>query len=81
VRSLLARARAARAAQAASERAATVARVRFEAGTGTQLEVSQSERDLFQAEVARIQADADLRVARLALRLRSGLPASLEVTP
>ena len=72
VRSSIARARASRAAEVASERAAEVARARYEAGTGTQLEVSQSERDLFAAQVARIQAHADLRVARLALRLRSG---------
>jgi outer membrane protein TolC len=76
VRSSIARARASRAALEASTRAAEVARARFSAGTGTQLEVSQSERDLFAAEVARIQADADLRVARHALRLRSGREAS-----
>jgi outer membrane protein len=70
--SLVVRARSARAAQVASQRAAEVARARFEAGTGTQLEVSQAERDVFAAEVVRIQADAALRVARLTLRVRAG---------
>ena len=74
VRSLLARAAAARASEAASERAVEVAHARYEAGTGTQLELSQAERDLFSARVARIQADGDLRVARLVLHLRAGEP-------
>ncbi|AKF07855.1 TolC family protein [Sandaracinus amylolyticus] len=81
VRSLVARARSARAAEAASERAAVVARARAEAGTGTQLELSQAERDLFSASVQRIQADADLEVSRLALRLRSGLSIDAGGTP
>lgn len=73
VRSLLARASAARAAEASSERAATVASARFSAGTGSALESSQAQRDLLLAQVQRIQADADLAVARLVLRLRAGL--------
>lgn len=74
VGSLLARASAARAAAASSERAAAVASARFAAGTGSALETSQAQRDLLLAEVQRIQADADLAVARLVLRLRSSLP-------
>jgi outer membrane protein len=74
VRTLLERARAARAAEEASIAAARAARARYDAGTGTQLEVSQTERDRLSAEVSRVQADADLRVARLTLRLESGLP-------
>lgn len=73
VRSLLVRAQAARSALESSERGASVARARFAAGTGTQLDVSQAERDLFAAEVARIQADADLVVQRLLLRVRAGV--------
>jgi outer membrane protein TolC len=73
VTSLLARARAARAALGSSARAAEVARARFTAGTGTQLEVSQAERDALSSEVQQIQADADLIVARYVLRLRAGL--------
>lgn len=73
VASLVARATAARAAAAASTRAAEVARSRYGAGTGSALEVSQAERDALLAEVQRIQADADLVVARQVLRLRAGL--------
>ncbi|HEY8430960.1 MAG TPA: TolC family protein [Sandaracinaceae bacterium] len=66
-------AEAASAALEASRRAAQDARARYEAGAGTQLEQIQAERDLFQAEVAHIQAIANLRVARAVLRIRSGL--------
>lgn len=74
VASLIARATAARTAEASSERAAAVANARFSAGTGSALEASQAARDLLLAQVQRIQADADLAVARLVLRLRAGLP-------
>src|SRR5690606_12405966 len=66
-------AEAAIAALEASRRAAADARARYEAGAGTQLEQIQAERDLFQAEVAHIQAIANLRVARAVLRIRSGM--------
>lgn len=69
-----ARLEAALAGVEASERAAEDARAQFEAGTGTQLDVIQADRDLFQAEVSRIRTVADLRAARLALRIRSGRP-------
>ncbi len=81
VRSLIERARAAQVAEEASDAAATAARARFAAGTGTQLDLSQSERDLASARVSRVQANADLRVARLTLRLRAGLPPRLGVGP
>jgi outer membrane protein len=64
---------AADAALDASRRAAEDARARYESGAGTQLDQITAERDLFQAEGARIQALADLRVARAVLRLRSGM--------
>lgn len=73
VRTQRARSAASRAALAASQRAAEDARARFETGAATQLDVIQAERDLFAAEVATIQAIADLRVARLLLRIRSGV--------
>jgi outer membrane protein TolC len=73
VASLLSRATVARAAEASSQRASDVATARFSAGTGSALETSQAQRDLLLAQVQRIQADADLAVARHVLRLRSGL--------
>lgn len=73
VASLRARAAAAREGAVSSTRGAEVARARYTAGTGSALEVSQAERDLLLAEVQRIQADADLAVARRVLRLRAGL--------
>ena len=74
VRSLSVRVQAARRAEEASTRAATIARARYDAGTGSALELSQAERDRFDAEVERIRADADLHVARRSLRLAAGLP-------
>lgn len=73
VRSLLARVEAARAGTSASERAVQVAHARFDAGTGTALDISNAERDLFAAEVAEIQAEADLLLQRALLRLRTGV--------
>lgn len=73
VESLRARSTAARAAAASSEHAATVASARFAAGTGSALESSQAQRDFLLAQVQRIQADADLIVARYVLHLRAGL--------
>lgn len=73
VRSLLARVEAARAGTAASERGVTVAHARYEAGTGTALDVSNAERDRFAAEVSEIQAEADLLLQRALLRIRTGV--------
>jgi len=68
-----ARAEAAQAALTATRRASQDAQARFETGAATQLDVIQTERDLFAAEVGTIQAIADLRVARALLRIRSGV--------
>ena len=56
----------------AASHAATQARDRYRAGTITQLDLLQAQRDAFNAEVSRIQADADLVNARAQLRLASG---------
>jgi outer membrane protein TolC len=68
----IARSRSARAGQSAAAHAAEQARIRYKAGTVTQLDLLQAQRDAFAAEVARIQADADLVNARTQLRLASG---------
>lgn len=73
VRALNARLSAARSAESAAGRAAEYARVRFEAGTATQLDVSQTERDHFSAEATRIEAESSLTAANIELRLRAGL--------
>ncbi len=65
-------ARSARAQIAAATLAATLAQDRYESGVATQLDVLQARQDAFSADVARIQADADLAYARLALRLDAG---------
>ena len=70
----IARSRSARAGQAAAAHAAQQARDRYEAGTVVQLDLLQAQRDAFAAEVARIQADADLINARAQLRLAAGHP-------
>ena len=70
---------ATRAAVAAARRGAAVAaatstevRARFQAGTATQLEVVQADRDALQAEVERIRAEGELAVAGEALRRAVG---------
>ncbi|MEZ4301790.1 MAG: TolC family protein [Polyangiaceae bacterium] len=68
----IAKSKAARAQVKAARHAAEVARDRYALGAGTQLDVLQADRDAFQAEVSRIQADADLGFARVALRLAAG---------
>ena len=68
----IAKSKAARAQVKAAARAAEVAQDRYSTGAGTQLDVIQADRDAFQAEVARIQADADLAFARVSLRLAAG---------
>jgi outer membrane protein TolC len=64
-----ANARAARAEEAANRSAARLAKERYDAGTALQLDVLQADRQAFQSEVNRIQADANLAYARTALRL------------
>jgi outer membrane protein TolC len=68
----IAKSRAARAQVAAADKAASIASDRYTNGASTQIEVIQAQRDLFAAEVARIQADADLAAARAMLRLNAG---------
>lgn len=72
---------ATRAKVVAARRGATVAlatarevQTRFQAGTATQLDVIQAERDALDAEVARIRAEGELSVARLALQRAAGEP-------
>ena len=67
-----ARARAARAQAAASHHGSEVSRSKYEAGTATQLDVVQAERDALAADVQSIQATADLAYARALLRLSAG---------
>lgn len=52
--------------------AAEDVRARFQAGTATQLEVIQAERDALDAEVRRIRAEGEDAVARLALTRAAG---------
>jgi outer membrane protein len=75
----LARGRAARAQAAAAEQASRLAAERYAAGATTQLEVIQAQRDAFSARVSLVQADADLAVARVLLRLSAGRP--LDTSP
>jgi outer membrane protein TolC len=62
-------ARSSRAQVAAATLAASLAEDRYQSGVATQLDVLQARQDAFAADVARIQADADLAYARVALRL------------
>jgi outer membrane protein TolC len=77
----VAKSRAARSESKAAMRAVERARDRYAQGAGTQIELVQAERDAFSAEVARIQADADLSYARAALRLAAGKLLDPEVKP
>lgn len=77
----IAKSRAARAEADAADAAVARARDRYEEGAGTQLELVQAERDAFSADVARIQADAELAYARASLRLDAGLGLAAEGTP
>jgi len=46
--------------------------VQYRAGTATQLDLLQAQRDAFRAEVTRIQDDANLLNSRAQLRLAAG---------
>lgn len=63
---------AARAQVVAARRAAGLAHERNLAGVATQLDVIQSERDLFAAELSDIQASAELASARALLAISAG---------
>ncbi|MDP1823705.1 MAG: TolC family protein [Archangium sp.] len=65
---------AARAQVAAARRASSLAHERNLAGVATQLDVIQSERDLFSAELGDIQASAELASARALLAISAGEP-------
>jgi len=79
VKAAITKVAAARAQVDAAQRAAALASERNGAGVATQLDVIQSDRDVFAAEVSDIQARLDLASARASLRLSSGL--SLEAQP
>jgi outer membrane protein TolC len=74
----IAKSRAARAEALASTAAVERARERYREGAGTHFELVQAERDAYSAEVSRIQADADLSYARVALRLNASRPLTKE---
>jgi outer membrane protein TolC len=64
----------ARAQAESSLRAETLALSRYQSGALTQLDVTTAQRDAFQAQANRIQADADLLYSRVLLRLAAGQP-------
>jgi outer membrane protein TolC len=68
----IARSRSARVAAEVSDRAERLAQDRYEAGTASQLDLLQAQRDAFSAAAARIQADADVVNSRAQLRLAAG---------
>ena len=68
----IANSRSARAQAKASEHAAQLAQDRYEVGAATQLDLLTAQRDAYNADVARIQSDADLANARTQLRLAAG---------
>ena len=67
------RSRSAREQARVSSEAATLAQDRYAAGTATQLDLLQAQRDAFAADVSRIQADADLINSRAQLRFAAGV--------
>ncbi len=72
VQASIARSHAARIQAQATRHAEQLASDRYHVGAATQLDLLQAQRDAFSADVARIQADADLSNARLQLRLAAG---------
>ena len=68
----IAQSRSARAGRDAAAHASEQARVQYMAGSATQLDLLQAQRDAFSAEVTRIQTDANLLNARAQLRLAAG---------
>lgn len=72
VRTGIVKSASARAQAEAALRAEELALARYQSGALTQLDVTQSQRDAFQAQAARIQADADLLYSRVVLRLAAG---------
>ncbi|MEI9952882.1 MAG: TolC family protein [Pseudomonadota bacterium] len=74
VRTGIVKSASARAQSEAAIRAEQLALARYQSGALTQLDVTQSQRDAFQAQASRIQADADLLYSRVLLRLAAGKP-------
>ncbi|MEI9940965.1 MAG: TolC family protein [Pseudomonadota bacterium] len=72
VRTGIVKSASARAQADAALRAEELALARYQSGALTQLDVTQSQRDAFQAQASRIQADADLLYSRVLLRLAAG---------
>ncbi len=72
VHAQIGKSRAARAQLEANRTAASLAAERYRAGTATLLDLVVAERDAFSAEVATVQADADLAYGRAALRIAAG---------
>ncbi|MCC6808404.1 MAG: TolC family protein [Deltaproteobacteria bacterium] len=70
----LTKVQAARAQAEAAQRAAQVARDRYAVGATTQLELIQTDRDMFAAEVGEIQAKTELALARASLRISTARP-------
>ena len=68
----LARAKAARAQQHAAAKAAVITRQRLEVGTATVLDSVIADRDAFAADVGRIEADVNVKLSRVLLRLAAG---------
>lgn len=78
VRTGIVKSESARAQAAAALRAEELALARYQSGALTQLDVTQSQRDAFQAQASQIQADADLLYSRVVLRLAAGKPPHVE---
>jgi outer membrane protein TolC len=72
VRSGIVAGRATRAQAAAAKAALDAAKQRYEAGTSTHYELIQAQRDWSSSEATRIEADANLNLARILLRLAVG---------
>jgi protease secretion system outer membrane protein len=72
VRSGIVAGKATRAQAAAAKIALDAARERYAAGSSTQLDIIQAQRDWSSSEAARIQSDANLGLARIQLRLAAG---------
>jgi len=78
VRTGIVKSASARVQAEAALRAETLSLARYQAGALTQLDVTQAQRDAFQSQAQRIQADADLQYARVLLRLTAGKSPSVQ---
>lgn len=74
VRTGIVKSASARAQTKAALRAEQLALSRYQSGALTQLDVTQAQRDAFDAQANSIQADADLLYSRVLLRLAAGKP-------